>query len=122
MSDSSELSLHDGSNKTNSLPDEFAAILERGESEGEETTKSEECLCSFFDQERIANPTLEEYKLRQLKEAPLFANVLTSDKDEGQVCIERPSENDDTSILVTGFGIRNLESLQDVLEVDARRR
>lgn len=126
MSNASEPSLHadsDHQSGEQSSPEEDAAIAEIIETEEEyESPNVEECLCSFFDQPHVSRTTLEEYHQAQLKETPLFANVLILDQDDNEVCIERPSDDPSTSILVTGFGLRNFKSLQDALKIEERKR
>ncbi|KAJ8923146.1 hypothetical protein NQ315_001700 [Exocentrus adspersus] len=95
------------------------SLLEVLEESGEEEANSEPCLCSFFQMD-YKQTTLEEYKQKHLKEEPLFSDILTLEKEE--VCIEKPSKDPNESILVTGFGIRNLKSLQDALKLDERKR
>lgn len=123
----SQPSLHDDSNgSTKALPN--IATVEKDKSqegeqseEGEESAQQYECVCSFFEKNQIPNATLEEYQREQLKEAPLFTKILTLD-DKELVCIERPPADADTSILVTGFGIRNLKSLQNIVDLEQRKR
>ncbi|KAJ8945972.1 hypothetical protein NQ314_009004 [Rhamnusium bicolor] len=61
--------------------------------------------------------TLEEYQRELLKDEPLFADVLTLDD---RMYAEKTSI--EQSILVTGFGIRNLQSLQNALQEEEEKR
>lgn len=63
--------------------------------------------------------TLGDYKIKQLSETPLFSTVLSSD---GKRTTEK--RDIDASFLITGFGMRNLKSLQDALQLkdDERKR
>lgn len=60
-----------------------------------------------------------EYRRKQLEQVPLFQQVFTSDNDSfKQESLAKPS------MLMTGFGMRNLQSLQDALRLkeDERQR
>ncbi|CAH1116002.1 unnamed protein product [Phaedon cochleariae] len=63
-------------------------------------------------------PTLDEFKRGTIEKTTLFSKTMTLDSAE--VLFEKKSE--EPSILVTGFGLRNLRSLQDALEEDEQKR
>ncbi|XP_023020398.1 uncharacterized protein isoform X2 [Leptinotarsa decemlineata] len=83
----------------------------------EEITDESEVKYSFLSKYPEVKPTLSEYKKQTLAEKPLFPTVVTLDSND-----ELLEKNVDSSFLVTGFGIRNLSSLQDALQENERKR
>lgn len=63
--------------------------------------------------------TLSEYKIKQIEESPLFQNIYSSNQEKF-----KKESAASPSILVTGFTMRNLKSLQDALQIkeDERQR
>lgn len=60
----------------------------------------------------VKKGTLSDYKRKQLEQFPLFQKIYSADNNSFE---EKPTT--DQSILVTGFGMRNLKSLQDALRI-----
>ncbi|CAH1954314.1 unnamed protein product [Acanthoscelides obtectus] len=72
--------------------------------------------CSMLDK-TYPKPTLLDYQTQKLDQTKLFDKVITQDKS-GSILDVEPS----CSLLVTGFGMRNLESLQECLEREENKR
>lgn len=67
----------------------------------------------------FAKGTLSEYRIKQIEQSPLFQKIYSSQQDGF-----KEEKGTQQSILVTGFGMRNLKSLQDALSLqeDERKR
>lgn len=109
-------SQHEGDQE--SIPEEYKAILESIGNGQEEYEEPKPKGCSFFDYEEMIKPTLDEYHAEHLKDTSLFSNVVTFDQENELTYKEKP----DSSILVTGFGMRNLRSFQNALETTSSEK
>ncbi|KAJ8957405.1 hypothetical protein NQ318_004885 [Aromia moschata] len=116
-SETSEKKLGESSKST---LDEFTVGDHTSAEEEKAATVEEDHTRSTFFNQKYIKTTYAEYKQQKLRDEPLFSEVLTLDHDQKDVNVDLQS-TDEPSILVTGFGIRNLESLQNALREDQRR-
>nr|CAH7756881.1 unnamed protein product [Callosobruchus chinensis] len=72
--------------------------------------------CSLLDK-TYPKPTMSDYQMQMLDQTKLFDKVMTQDRSGRIIDLEASC-----SMLVTGFGMRNLESLQECLEREENKR
>lgn len=68
----------------------------------------------------IPHYELDEYKLKEMDQDALFSKV-AKQTSKDQIQVQEVKEDDKGSILITGFGMRNLKSLQDLLAAEEKR-
>ncbi|CAG9862349.1 unnamed protein product [Phyllotreta striolata] len=101
-------------------PEDIAALID-GEDEMEEGDSM------FVDKEPlpslkvpIPHYHIDEYKLKEMDQEALFKTVV-KEGECGGILVENPDDENKGSALVTGFGMRNLHSLQDLLAAEEKR-